>query len=139
MEAKGAKLCRQLLESERDYNLDLKHFQAFRTTLRAQRILPDDDIERLFYNLDDIVKANGIFLAALEEVDAKEDIPTLERGWGMAFFKHVSEFLDNSEPGNSDMTSTISICRKNCLGSMLSFQGMSCERRWSLIRYELPV
>ena len=53
--------------------------------LLAQRLLPEDDIKRLFSNLDEIILANEAFLAALEEVNAREDVLIYEKGWGKAY------------------------------------------------------
>ena len=64
--------------------------------LLAQRILSEDEIKRIFSNLDEIILAEEALLAALEEVNAKEDVPPSERGWGKAYADQVCGYDESS-------------------------------------------
>ena len=52
-----------------------------------------DEIQRIFSDLDEIIPVNAAFLAELEDLNAREDMPVSERGWGMAFAQLVSSRL----------------------------------------------
>ena len=57
--------------------------------MKDRRLLLEDNIERIFVNIREIMVDNNKFLVALKKVESNKNIPMLERGWGEAFYQHV--------------------------------------------------
>ena len=63
--------------------------KAVRNSLRARRILPEEDIERMFLNIDEIVLAHQTYLNAMRKLNSMGHLTVVERGWGKAFAQQV--------------------------------------------------